>query len=268
MNKKISVFCLWRDSEKTIHKTLKQLENLESMEGFEFSYFFYENDSKDNTVEILKEWISKRSGNLKIEILNASKFGSTTDPARMKFLCECRNKCKDLALDNKFDYSLLIDSDIEFNNNNFLLQIESLDNIDNAAMTTANVRQNIPDFTFNSSLNSYYDTYAFRDEYGNNGLYWSDSPFIRKENRLGWMLGQPQITMSSFGGFAIIKSCIFNKVKWHSDFHCDHVNMCYDISRYGSIYIIPRSKVYVKIDTSKYDLNSFKDMAQKQFFEK
>lgn len=268
MNKKISVFCLWRDSEKTAYKTLKQLENLESVDGFEFSYFFYENDSKDNTVKILEEWLLNRSGKIQSETLNAKKFESVADPERMKFLCECRNKCKDLALNNEFDYSLLIDSDIEFNNNNFLLQIESLDNINNAVMTTANVRQNIPDLTFNSSLDSYYDTYAFRDEYGNNGLYWSDSPFIRKENRLGWTLGQPQITMSSFGGFAIIKSSIFNKVKWHSDFHCDHVNMCYDISRYGSIYIIPRSKVYVEIDTSKYDLNLFKDMAQKQFFEK
>ena len=40
MNTKISVFCLWRDSEQTAYKTLKQLENLESIEGFEFSYFF------------------------------------------------------------------------------------------------------------------------------------------------------------------------------------------------------------------------------------
>ena len=39
MNTKISVFCIWRDSEKTIYKTLKQLEDLESVEGFEFSYF-------------------------------------------------------------------------------------------------------------------------------------------------------------------------------------------------------------------------------------
>ena len=268
MNTKISVFCIWRDSEKTIYKTLKQLEDLESVEGFEFSYFFYENDSKDNTPKILSEWLLNRSGSLKSEIINAIKFGSTADNERMKFLCKCRNKCKDLASDNKSDYSLLIDSDIEFNNDNFLLQLESLNNINNAVMTTANVRQNIPDFTFNSSPDSYYDTYAFRDSYGNNGLYWSDSPFIRKENRLGWMIGEPQITMSSFGGFAIIKSSIFNKVKWHSDFHCDHVNMCYDISRFGSIYIIPRSKVYVEIDISKYDLNSFKDMAQKQFFEK
>jgi len=268
MNKKISVFCLWRDSEETAYKTLKQLENLESIEGFEFSYFFYENDSKDNTVKILEEWLLNRSGKIQSEILNAKKFGSVVDPERMKFLCECRNKCKDLANDNNFDYSLLIDSDIEFNNDNFILQLNYLNNLDHAVMVTANVRQNIPDLTFNTSLDSYYDTYAFRDEYGNNGLYWSDSPFIRKENRLRWMIGEPQITMSSFGGFAIIKSSIFNKVKWHSDFHCDHVNMCYDISRYGFIYIIPRSKVYVKIDISKYNLNSFKDMAQKQFFEK
>jgi hypothetical protein len=270
MSKKVSVFCIWRDSENTIYKTLKQLENLESIDGFEFSYFFYENDSKDKTVDILKEWLSKRSGNIKTEILNASKFGSTTDPERMKFLCECRNKCKNLALDNKSDYSLLIDSDIEFNNDNFLLQIESLNKIDNAVMTTANVRQNIPDLTFNTSLDSYYDTYAFRDGYGNNGLYWSDSPFIRKENRLGWMLGQPQITMSSFGGFAIIKSNIFNKIKWHSDFHCDHVNMCYDISRHGSIYIIPRSKVYVNLDLSKLDIESFAKQAksQKEIYDK
>jgi hypothetical protein len=44
--------------------------------------------------------------------------------------------------------------------------------------------------------------------------------------------------------------------------------MCYDISRYGNIYIIPRSKVYVNLDTSKYNLEEFKNAAEKQFFEK
>lgn len=268
MNEKVSVFCIWRDAEEHIHRTLKQLEDIESFNSYDFSYYFYENDSVDKTADILNNWLKSRKGRFLSEKLSAPKFSSTPEIERMKFLCECRNKCKVLAGENNSDYSLLIDGDIEFNNNNFLLQIESLDNIDDAVMTTANVRQNIPDFTFNASSDSYYDTYAFRDSYGNNGLYWSDCPFIRKQNRLSWMLGQPQITMSSFGGFAIIKSFIFNKVKWHSDFHCDHVNMCYDISRYGSIYIIPRSKVYVEIDISKYDLNSFKDIAQKQFFEK
>lgn len=265
---KVSVFCIWRDSEPHIHRTLKQLDDLERLDNFEFSFYFYENDSKDNTSEILKNWMQNKKGNFLSENLNFIKFGSTTDPERMKFLCECRNKCKKLAEKNNSEYSLLIDSDIEFNNFNFKEQVLNLNSLEKAVMTTANVRQNIPDFTFNLSTDSYYDSYAFRDLYGNMGLTWSDCPFIRKSDRLKWYLGEPLITMSSFGGFAIIKSDIFNKVQWHSDFHCDHVNMCYDISRYGNIYIIPRSKVYVEIDISKYDLNQFKSIAQKQFFEK
>jgi Fe2+ or Zn2+ uptake regulation protein len=264
MNNRISVFCLWRDSEKTIYRTLKQLEDLESIDGFEFSYFFYENDSTDKTVDILKEWISKKSGDLKAEILNAPKFGSTTDPARMKFLCECRNKCKDLALDNQFDYSLLIDSDIEFDNENFILQFEDLNKLDNAAMVTANVRQNIPDLTFNQSIDSYYDVYAFRDKYGSNGIYFSDCPSYICEDQLKWKLSLPIITMSSFGGFALIKSNIFNKVRWSSDIHCDHVNMCYDISRHGLIYLNPRSKVFVNVDVEKINLENCIKIAKDQ----
>jgi hypothetical protein len=264
MREKISVFCIWRDSGELIHKTLKQLDSLENLDCFDFSFYFYENDSVDNTAEILKNWLSRRRGKLMSEKIGAPKFGSTTDPQRMAFLCECRNKCKKLAGDNDSEYSLLIDSDIEFNSENLILQLRDLLELDGSVMITANVRQNIPDYVSNSAQDSYYDVYAFRDLYGNDGLYWSDCPFIRKSDRIEWMLGKPIITMSSFGGFALIKSNIFNKVSWHSDFHCDHVNMCYDISRYGSIYINPRSKVYVNLDLTKYDLESFKNCAKRQ----
>lgn len=268
MIQKISVFCIWRDSEPYIYQTLKQLENLESLKDFEFSFYFYENDSKDNTAFILNEWIKNKNGKFLSEKLNAKKFDSTIDDDRMKFLCECRNKCKNLSENNESNFSLLIDSDISFNNNNFIFQLENLNNLDKAVMVTANVRQNIPDFVTNISNDSYYDTYAFRDAYGNKGLYWSDCPFIRKEDRLNWFFGKPLITMSSFGGFAIIKSEIFNKVNWHSDFHCDHVNMCFDISRYGNIYINPRSKVYVNLNLDQDLLRQFNIRAKQQFFEK
>jgi len=264
MSKKVSVFCIWRDSENTIYKTLKQLENLESIDGFEFSYFFYENDSKDNTVEILEQWLLNRSGKIQSEILNAKKFGSVVDPERMKFLCECRNKCKQLADNNSFDYSLLIDSDIEFHNHNFLIQIEDLNKLENAVMITANVRQNIKDFAFNQNLDSYYDVYAFRDRHGTDGIYFSDCPSFKRDDQLNWKLGIPIITMSSFGGFAIIKSEIFNKVNWSSDLHCDHVNMCFEISKYGCIYCSPRSKVYVDLDISTLDIDSCIKMSQQQ----
>ncbi len=264
MNKKISVFCIWRDSEPYVYKTLKQLEDLESLDGFEFSFYFYENDSKDNTVKILENWISNRSGNFLSEKLNFTKFNSTTDPERMKFLCQCRNKCKELASENKTDYSLLIDSDIEFNSNNFLLQLNDLLNLDSAVMVTANVRQKIPDLTFNGSSDSYYDVYAFRDKYGSNGIYFSDCPSYIHDDQLRWKLSLPIITMSSFGGFALIKSNIFNKVRWLADIHCDHVNMCYDISRYGVIYLNPRSKVFVDVGVDKINLENCIKIAQNQ----
>ena len=264
MVKTVSVFCIWRDSEKTIERTLKQLEDLESIGDFKFSFFFYENDSKDNTESILSEWISSRRGSLMSEKLNAKKFGSVGDPERMRFLCECRNKGKELAADNNTDYSLLIDSDIEFNNENFLLQLHSLNTLEKAIMTTPNVRQQIPDYTFELSQDSYYDVYPFRDRHGNTGMYFSDCPSYKQDDQFDWKIGKPIRCLSAFGGFALIKSEFFNKVKWSSDIHCDHVNMCFDLAQYGSIYCVPRSKVYVEVNVKNSELRAFKDMSINQ----
>lgn len=252
---KISVFCIWRDSEEHINKTLKQLENLESLSDFEFSFYFYENDSKDKTNGILSDWISKRKGEFLSEKLNAAKFGSTIDIARMKFLCQCRNKCKNLAKENDSDYSLLIDSDINFCNDNFLMQLDFLVKNKNAVMSTANVRQNIPDYVFGSCTDSYYDVYPFRDKHGNVGMYFSDCPSYKPEDQFDWKIGKPIRCMAAFGGFAIIRSYAFNNVKWSADLHCDHVNMCFDLSSYGEIYCLPRSKVYVDIGTDKINVS-------------
>jgi hypothetical protein len=264
MDYKISVFCIWRDSEELAKRTLKQLENLEDLTGFSFSFYFYENDSKDDTPEILSQWIDARRGVFLSEKLNAKKFGSVTDPERMKLLCECRNKCKSLAGENQSDYSLLIDSDIEFDVENFVLQLKFLQDTPNAVMTTANVRQGIPDYTFHQAADSYYDAYAFKDSHGNDGMYFSDCPSFSRNDQFNWKIGKPIKCMSSFGGFAIIKSEIFNKVSWSADINCDHVNMCYDIGRYGDIYCIPQSKVYVNVGTDKINIEVCRERAKSQ----
>lgn len=251
----ISVFCIWRDSESHIHQTLRQLENLETLKDYSFSFYFYENDSKDNTVEILNKWLENRKGSLLSENLNAPKFGRTTSPQRMKFLCSCRNKCKELAHKNESDYSLLIDSDIEFSNENFLLQADFLKSNRAAVMATANVRQNIPDLVFGVTPDSYYDVYPFRDKHGNAGIYFADCPSYKQEDQFNWKIGMPIKCMAAFGGFAIVRSPVFNKVSWSADIHCDHVNMCFDLSSYGEIYCLPRSKVYVDIGTDKINVS-------------
>lgn len=270
MKKTVSIFCIWRDAEKHINRTLKQLEDIESLSDFDFSYFFYENDSIDNTAEILKEWISSRKGSFLSEKLSAPKFHSTPAIERMKFLCECRNKCKLLAGENNTDYSLLIDGDIEFSKENFITSVLDLNSLSSAVMTTPNVRQNISDLTFSASLDSYYDVYPFRDRHGNEGIYFSDCPSFNKEDQLNWRLGIPIRCLSAFGGFALLKSDAFNKVSWSADIHCDHVNMCFDLGVYGNIYCNPRNKVYTTVDLTAINLKACESIGknQKEKYEK
>ena len=66
MSNTIAVYSLWRDSEPHIHRTLSQLEDLEALD-YDFEYYFYENDSKDNTASILIDWTVNREGTLLME---------------------------------------------------------------------------------------------------------------------------------------------------------------------------------------------------------
>jgi hypothetical protein len=270
MSTKVSVFCIWRDSENCAPTTLSKLSQLEALQDFEFSFFFYENDSKDATASIISDWMESRKGGFLSESLNAEKFDSVTNPERMKLLCDCRNKCKSLAGKNDSEYSLLIDGDIDFGTQNFLDQLKFLKDTENAAMVTPNVRQMIPDYTFGINLDSYYDVYAFRDRHGNKGMYFSDCPSYKRSDQLAWKMGLPIKCLSAFGGFAIIKSEIFNQVSWSADVNCDHVNMCFDISKMGDIYIMPRSVVYSDVDEGNINIDSCKNQAtkQKEIYEK
>jgi GT2 family glycosyltransferase len=263
MDKAISVYCIWRDSEKQIYQTLKSLESLEALSGFNFAFFFYENDSIDNTAAILREWISNRRGAFLSEKINAEKFGSTPSNDRMKLLCSCRNKCKSLG-ELESDYSLVFDSDIDFNVQNFLTLVKDIESLPNAVMVTPNVRQNIPDLVFHTTEDSYYDVYPFRDRHGHDGMYFTDCPSFNKQDQFDWKIGKPIVCSSASGGFALIKSDAFANVSWSSDVKCDHVNMCYDLHKYGQIYCNPRNKVYVTIDLSQIDLDACSQIASQQ----
>jgi len=264
VNRKISVFCIWRDSEKHIHRTLNQLEDLMSLAGFDFSFFFYENDSTDNTPSILEDWMWNKKGLFLSEKLKAQKFGSVTSNDRMKLLCDCRNKSKMLAGYNESDYSLIFDSDVNFNKDNFLTLVNDIESLDKAVMATPNVRQNIPDLIFQLTPDSYYDVYPFRDRHGYEGMYFTDCPSFNQRDQFDWKIGKPIVCSAAFGGFALIRSDAFNNVSWSSDVKCDHVNMCFDLHKYGQIYCNPRNKVFVEIDLTKVNLQGCEQSARQQ----
>lgn len=259
----IAVYSLFRDSEPHLARTLAQFEDLESLD-YNFEYYFYENDSQDNTVDVLKKWMEGRQGEFLYETLNAKKFGSVEDVERMQLLCECRNKCKNLLRDTESKYSLLIDSDIEFDKNNLIQHLNTIKEIDDCCLITPNVRQDIPDFMYEVTEDSYYDVYPLFDSRGKKCWYFTDCPFTNGLDRMKWSLGQPVKCATAFGGFSLIKTDVLKKVKWSTDGMCDHVNFCKEILAYGSIYVDPKNKVYTKIDKSIFDMRSCKNIAKLQ----
>lgn len=263
MRDTIAVYALWRDSEPHIKRTLSQLEDLESLD-YDFEYYFYENDSKDNTVVILTEWLKNRKHKFRHENLNAKKFGSVTSIERMQFLCDCRNKCKELLAETKSKYTVLIDSDVIFNKNNLKQHIETIEKIDDCQLITPNVRQNIPDLMNEVAEDSYYDVYPLFDSRGNRGLYFTDCPLRNGLDRMYWSLGNPVRCNSAFGGFALSYTNTIKQVKWSTDGECDHVNFCKEICKHGSIYIDPKNFVYVEIDLLKINLGNCKVIALQQ----
>tara|TARA_A200000159_G_C7337079_1_gene345536 strand:- start:1487 stop:2284 length:798 start_codon:yes stop_codon:yes gene_type:complete len=263
MRDTIAVYSLFRDSEPHLARTLAQFEDLESLD-YNFEYYFYENDSKDNTVAILEDWLKNREHKFRHENLTAKKFGSVTSVERMKFLCECRNKCKDLLKESRSKYTIMIDSDVIFNKNNLRKHIKTIEEIDDCILITPNIRQNIPDLMYGVTEDSYYDVYPFFDSKAQHGLCFTDCPFRNGLDRMRWGLGQLVKCASSFGGFALTRTGVLNKVKWSTDGLCDHVNWCKDINQYGSIYVDPLNKVSVNLDLTLFNINSLKEIAKQQ----
>lgn len=247
VNKKISVFSLWRDSESYIRRTLSQLEEIErNNPDISFSYFFYENDSIDNTVLILKEWMSSRKGKLLSENISFQKEGTVMSASRMKKMAYYRNRMIELGRFIDSDYSIIFDSDVIFEKDivdKYLSKIDS-----ETIMYTPYISQNIKCKVCNCGKDSYYDVAALYDKWNVRGIIWSCNPFMNIFDRQLLINNQPVEVNSSFGGFVFLKSFPLNFCNWRSDGDIEHVLFCEEIRKYGKIKLYPDIKVKVELD--------------------
>ena len=247
VNKKISVFSLWRDSESYIRRTLSQLEEIErNNPEISFSYFFYENDSIDNTVLILKEWMSSRKGKLLSENISFQKEGTVMSASRMKKMAYYRNRMIELGRFIDSDYSIIFDSDVIFEKDivdKYLSKIDS-----ETIMYTPYISQNIKCKVCNCGKDSYYDVAALYDKWNVRGIIWSCNPFMNIFDRQLLINNQPVEVNSSFGGFIFLKSFPLNFCNWRSDGDIEHVLFCEEIRKYGKIKLYPDIKVKVELD--------------------
>jgi len=262
---KISIIGLWRDAESYIQESLKNIESLLSISDINFDFYFYENDSKDNTKNILENWLSDKEGELLSENLNFPKYGSVVNIQRLVLLSYYRNKLLSLIQKTNSDFTLMIDTDVSFNKNDFMELLNNLQSIKNCVMTVANMRQfQIPDLMSNETSDAFYDVFALRDSYNNNGLYFTNCPLILNEDRKKWHKEEPIRIMSGFSGFSLIKTNVLKNCKWSTTQHSEHINFCLDVNRHGDIYIVPKSKPTTYADISRISLEDCKQTAKQQ----
>jgi hypothetical protein len=262
---KISVIGLFRNSAQHINNTLSSLDRLSELGIFDF--YFYENDSKDDTNHVLQCWLEDKKGFLTSENIQAPQFGSVTNIERLVLLSYYRNKVKESIKNTTSDFSLLIDTDILFDNNHFLSLFEHLKNNEQTAMVVANTRQyQIEDLMYYETADSFYDVFAFRDIFNNNGLYFTDCPFVLNNDRHKWKDNQPIEIHSGFGGFALVRTDILKRSEclWSTCGHSEHVNFCSSVSKHGKIMMLPNCKPRTEIDLSSINIEACKNIAKKQ----
>lgn len=242
---RISIFSLFRDSEGYINDCLDRLDNLEKSTDAKFEYFFYENDSKDNTVQILNKWIKGKSGIVKSEVLKEKSYGSTMEAARVIKMAKIRNSMAELGKPVNSDFTIVFDSDVCFESNiiNEYLKYSHL----NFSMLTPNIRQNVPCKMGSDSQTSYYDSWSLVDHDKNQCMTWSSNPFYRKQDREKFDNNEPIDVYRSFGGFTLIKSEYFNQSEWFSNGQLEHWHFCDKLRKFSPIYFIPSIQPTVDI---------------------
>lgn len=264
---KLAVLGIWRDAEKYIDRTLQCLDNLKDISDPEF--YFYENDSIDNTKNILSDWILKYRGKLISENLNLPKYGSVVDVNRFVLLAKYRNKIRKILLsESDADLILLLDTDILFNVQDIEHLIKALSNQD-IAMSVANTRQDIPDLMMKRTKDSFYDVLPIRDIYNNSGLYFTDCPLLMNKDRELWNNNENVPVNAAFSGVSIIRKTALKNSEWSTTGYVEHINFCYDVQKNGKIVIVPNSKPKVSLDISSLPVKDFQNSAnqQKQIYE-
>jgi hypothetical protein len=213
---------LCRDIEDKLPAVLKGIDYIGSFFN-KCYYFIYENDSTDDTPNILHDWCKTPNKKVLCEKLNSThpvgnKF---KDRSRTEALSKYRNICKS-SIKNTFsdiDYVLVIDMDfMNFAPIGILNSLGWIDSLNFGAIAGNSFSQYLQPNQSKILLN--YDSWAFRYN------WWSDyQPYIMRWFML-WepFFGSPPIQVNSaFGG-----SCIYKKDFYFSDcqyegYDCEHV---------------------------------------------
>jgi hypothetical protein len=226
LNKTI-LFCgICRNVADVIERNILCMQRTGSMFK-DYSIFLYENDSTDNTVEILNRYKSekfnfisesRKDKNYRDDLLNGN------DPwhfARCKVLSDCRNVYLDYAKKIDYDYLCVLDLDLKggWSYDGVAHGIFTLEfNKKIAAVTAYGVLSDPDNMQSLEDVNKedyiMYDSFAFRPKNVMNGIHMLRTPLFNKPT---FNRGEDPINVkSNFGGMAIYKKSIIDKYKYYA----------------------------------------------------
>lgn len=254
--KRIHILGMYRSNEKYLNNFLiNTLKEMEKMYNVEFKYYFMENNSKDNTKDILKTFIHDKMDS-KLVLYNLKKdyknIGDGRNFNRLSSLAKIRNKLIDNCVPfPENEWCLFIDSNIYFRPS-ILKDIfdsctnPSESNIGMMCMYTQQLM--IPEIHTQSEkpilVKHFYDTFSIYNKDGH--TFYPQCPFekcmicSKRPLKKGYsrIPLEPKIVdiSSGFAGFVFIKSDILNNpnIRWNTLCYnnendqslCEHVLFC------------------------------------------
>ena len=239
-NSKIAVVALARQCEKKLQNSI---DLINSLVNNDLRWFVYENDSTDDTKEILSKNKSEKF-NISLNVLG-KKYLTDRSLSRTVALANYRNICLEWVNKNfpDFDYTIVLDLDADkgfsvdgiYNSIYWLNHIENAGGMGSYSMT---IQNNHP-----SSVGVYhYDSFAVRLN------DWKDSEEQDHNNR--WFryfnpkIGSNPIPFySCFGGLAVYKTQAFLSSKYDGSIGAEHIGLHKGMQENGwDMYLNPSSR--------------------------
>tara|TARA_B110000977_G_scaffold201386_1_gene295745 strand:+ start:5355 stop:6515 length:1161 start_codon:yes stop_codon:yes gene_type:complete len=222
---KVNVFLCVRNNENSLLHTLNSLIAIQEKFNLIFHYYIYENDSNDTTPFIIIDFYRKYNiqGSFKIEKISKREWTDVKDNNRTKDMAIYRNNMKSLCTDwSSSEYSLILDTDVEFSHQNFHDMIKLLQSSQDIAMVTP--------YAYAGNTLTYYDTYA-----------------LDSEINICVLMPELQVVNSAFGGFVVLRTNILEKCTWGvtPDKVCsEHNAFCAMVQKHGKIVIARDIRVH------------------------
>lgn len=252
----VAIVSIARNASKNLNNNLKIFDTLESL--YNNCYFYiYENDSIDNTKEIIDMWAKNKSNAIfESEKLNTPYLPLSTSTTRTENLAKARNKCLEYVkneISDKIDYVIVIDIDfINFSINGLYNSFGWL-NIHEHIDAIAGFSFLMKKPSFPNGTTTKYDMLTNYDSWAYRHTWWSDTQQSGLMYWFQWwipLVGSPLIHVNSaFGGCAIYKKKYFISGKYSGE-NCEHVlfhNSIKNNNQSFNLYVNPSQIMYVEI---------------------